>query len=141
MKRAIFLLFLFPTVLWARPKAQFTETLYDFGVLPQGSTTTHTFSVKNVGNKPLKIESVKTTCGCTVASPLNSLIAPGELGQIQVTFDSKGKMGDISRQIRVETNDPNHPMNLLTIGGTVTPAAVPGRNGPPHNEVNTYESK
>lgn len=141
MKWAISLFFLFPTVLWARPQAQFTETHYDFGVLPQGSTTTHTFSVKNAGNKPLKIESVQSTCGCTVASPTNSILAPGELGQIQVTFDSKGKMGDISKQIRVETNDPKHPTSFLTIGGTVAPAVNPGVNGPPHNEVNTHESK
>ncbi|MBK8574267.1 MAG: DUF1573 domain-containing protein [Elusimicrobia bacterium] len=141
MKWAITLLFLFPTVLWARPKAQFTESRYDFGVLPQGSTTTHTFSVKNVGDKPLKIESVKTTCGCTVASPTNSLIAPGDVGQIQVTFDPQGRLGDISKQIRVETNDPHHPMSFLTIGGTVAPVSHSGVMGPPHNEVNTYESK
>lgn len=114
-------------ILWARPKAQFTETRYDFGVLPQGSTTTHTFSLKNTGNKPLKIESVETTCGCTVATPTNTLIAPGEVGQIQVTFDSKGKAGEISRQVRIRTNDPKNPMNFLTIGGTVAPAEAIGK--------------
>lgn len=141
MKWAILLLFLFPTILWARPKAQFTETHFDFGVLPQGSTTTHTFSVKNVGNQPLKIESVRSTCECTVATSTNSVIAPGALGEIHVTFNSAGKMGDISKQIRVDTNDPKHPTNFLTIGGSVAPAENPGETNRPHNEVNTYESK
>lgn len=141
MKWAILLLFLFPTILWARPKAQFTETHFDFGVLPQGSTTTHTFSVKNAGNQPLKIESVQSTCGCTVATSTNSVIAPGALGEIHVTFNSAGKMGDISKQIRVDTNDPKHPTNFLTMGGSVAPAVNSGGTSRPHNEVNTYESK
>ena len=141
MKWAISLFLLFPTIVWARPKAEFTETHYDFGVLPQGSTTTHTFSVKNVGNKPLKIESVQSTCGCTVATSIHSLIAPGELGQIQVMFNSAGVMGDISKQLRVDTNDPKQPTRFLTIGGSVTPAGNPGQSSRPHKEVNTYESK
>ncbi len=50
-------------------------------------------------------------------------------------------MGDISKQIRVETNDPKHPTNFLTMGGSVAPAVNSGGTSRPHNEVNTYESK
>ncbi|MBK8872313.1 MAG: DUF1573 domain-containing protein [Elusimicrobia bacterium] len=141
MKWAIVLLFFLPLSAWARPKGQFSETHYDFGVLPQGSTATYTYSLRNSGNEPLRIESVQSSCGCTAATPTNTLIPPGETAQIRVTFDSKGREGEIMKQIRVQTNDPKNPMNLLTIGGTVTPANVPEEAGRPHNEVNTYESK
>ncbi|MBL0058164.1 MAG: DUF1573 domain-containing protein [Elusimicrobia bacterium] len=130
MKRAFLLLFILPVSLWARPKAEFEKTSFDFGVLPQGSTVSYSYPFKNVGNEPLKIESVQTTCGCTAAVSDNSLVEPGRTAQIQVTFDSRGKMGDTLKQVRVRTNDPDHPMNFLTISGRVTPSGHPEVTGP-----------
>jgi hypothetical protein len=119
MRHFFLLLFVWPVALWAGPRVEFVETQFDFGVLPQGSTVTHTFSLKNSGDSPLTIESVQTTCGCTAATPTNTLIAPGELAQIQVSFDSQGRLGDMLKHVRVQTNDPDQSLSLLTMAGTV----------------------
>lgn len=130
MKHAVFLILLLPVGLWAGPRVEFSETQFDFGVLPQGSTVTHTFSLKNTGDTPLKIESIKTTCGCTAASPTQSLIAPGELAQIQVSFDSQGRLGNMLKQVRVQTNDPTQSMSFLTMAGTVSLPETTGQPEP-----------
>jgi hypothetical protein len=43
----------------AKPKAQFTETVYDFGVMKKESSMKHTFIFKNIGSSTLIIERIK----------------------------------------------------------------------------------
>jgi archaellum component FlaG (FlaF/FlaG flagellin family) len=42
------------------PKIEFSERIWDFGRIPQNSTVTHIFWIKNVGSDTLKGISVKT---------------------------------------------------------------------------------
>lgn len=115
-----------PGSLWAgRPAAKFDQVYADFGILPQGSTVQFNYGFRNVGNEPLRIESVQTSCGCTAAAPENPVIAPGETGIIHVTFDSRGKMGETIKQIRVRTNDPKSPMSFLTLAGKIVESKHP----------------
>lgn len=107
--------------LWGRPAVTFDKTSFDFGDLPQGSTVAYNFTFWNTGNEPLRIEAVQSSCGCTAAAPSNPVVEPGAKAEIQVRYDSKGRLGETSKQIRVRTNDPDHPMTFLTIGGNVTP--------------------
>ncbi len=55
------MLFLLLPVLYceAKPKAQFTETVYDFGVMEKESSMKHTFIFKNTGSSVLVIERIK----------------------------------------------------------------------------------
>ena len=48
------------------PRAYVAEPVVDFGQVPFNKVVSHTFRLKNVGDKPLKIEdvSVKTLEGC-----------------------------------------------------------------------------
>jgi hypothetical protein len=43
----------------AKPKVQFLETIYDFGVMNKESAMRHTFIFKNTGSSPLVIERIK----------------------------------------------------------------------------------
>ncbi len=45
----------------------------------------------------------------------SSRLKPMEKGKITVTVDVRGKLGKISKTIRVSTNDPNKPMTTLTL--------------------------
>ena len=42
------------------PKIEFSERIWDFGRVPQNSTVSHIFWIKNVGSDTLKGISVKT---------------------------------------------------------------------------------
>lgn len=41
------------------PKIEFEETTHDFGTVPQQSSLTHKFKVKNVGDAPLQLIRAK----------------------------------------------------------------------------------
>jgi hypothetical protein len=55
------ILFLLLPVLYceAKPKAQFKETVYDFGVMKKETSKKHTFVFKNTGSSTLVIERIK----------------------------------------------------------------------------------
>lgn len=87
-----------------RAKMHFPEKVFDYGFIMQGDVVKHDFYFKNVGNADLVIKRVEPSCGCTVpVYPMES-IAPGEDGEISVTFKSAGKLGRQVPSIKVFTN-------------------------------------
>ena len=72
---------------------QLDKTVHDFGdILVSDGPVTATFTVKNVGGKPLLIYNVVSSCGCTNVEWTKKPINPGETGAIKATFknDEKG---------------------------------------------------
>ncbi|CAA6803563.1 MAG: Unknown protein [uncultured Aureispira sp.] len=85
----------------------FEKTVHDFGALKEGASVSYTFKLKNTGTKPLLISNAKGSCGCTVPKWSREPIAPGESGEIQVTFNSKGKKGNQHKTVTLTANtDP-----------------------------------
>ena len=124
--------FFFSSLLWAgkAPDIHFERDQFDFGLLTQGATVQVSYPFRNAGKAKLSIEGVYTTCGCTAAAPANPLILPGDWSRIDATFDSRGKMGDVVKQIRVRSNDPVRPMVYLTLKGRIVPSQHPEMTGP-----------
>ncbi len=90
------------------PIIKFTETVFAFGEIQQGEIVEHVFKFKNEGNAPLVLANVQTTCGCTAPTwPRETAIAPGEMGEILVRFNSRGKMGMQNKTITVTSNAQN----------------------------------
>lgn len=96
----------------------FEHTDFDFGVVDDGEKVRHTYKFKNTGNEPLIISSAKGSCGCTVPQWPKDPIAPGESGQIDVEFDSKGKPGKQTKRVTVTANTVP-AQTFLNITGTV----------------------
>ena len=70
------------------PHIVFAEPVYEFGKVEQGEQVTHMFRFTNQGEQELRIESVKTSCGCTAAVISEEVIPPGKEGTISATFDT-----------------------------------------------------
>lgn len=100
----------------------FENTAQDFGTIYQGQTASMTFVFDNIGEEPLIIEDVKSSCGCTAAAASSSEIMPGESGEIKVTFDSTGRLGKESKPIHVHTNDPDRAVLKLMVHGFIKSA-------------------
>lgn len=64
-------------------------TEINLGQLATYQDTTFQYTFLNKSKKPISIETVRTTCGCTNPQWPTGLIEPGEKGQIQVTFTPK----------------------------------------------------
>ena len=101
----------------------FSEYEFDFGTLAQGDAVTHLFEFTNSGDEPLIIDNCKGSCGCTVPKCPKNPIQPGEKGQIEVKFNSKGKKNQQTKKVTINANtDP--AQTFLTIKAFVE--AEPG---------------
>lgn len=82
----------------------FYETNFDFGTIPDDKVVKHVFKLKNTGKAPLMIARTDVSCGCTVPSYSQEPIAPGQDGEITVTFNPKGKSGTQHKNVIVHSN-------------------------------------
>lgn len=82
----------------------FETTEHDFGRLLQGEMVSYSFKFKNTGNAPLVISAVNKSCGCTASEYTKQPIAPGDGGQIKITYESTGHEGIQSKTVTVVTN-------------------------------------
>jgi hypothetical protein len=96
----------------------FAETTFDFGDVEDGEVVSHVYKFTNTGKEPLVIKDAKGSCGCTVPKWPKTPIPPGETGEIQVEFNSKGKTGKQTKRVTITANtDP--AQTFLTISGNV----------------------
>ncbi len=105
-----------------RPKIVVDKEEFDFGTMEHDTSLTHTFTVRNEGEKPLELTSGGVSCGhCTSFSIAQAGVAPGESTTVEVKW--KGINGGPFRQSAVlNTNDPLRPSVSFTITGRVLSA-------------------
>lgn len=127
------------------PKAVCPETDYDFGEMENTGTVEHDYVVRNEGTLPLELLNVRTSCGCTAATPTQTRLAPAEEGRIHVAFDLKNRSGRQEKLIIVTCNDPERPTFTLCLTGTAVQSvrAIPssiffGRVGPDAERTRTF---
>ena len=98
----------------------FTDTpIYDFGKVLGGSEIEHTFTLKNIGQEPLKILSVTETCVCTASILTQDEILPGKIGKVSSVLKVPSGNHLIQENILVHTNDPIQNTLTLTFKGEV----------------------
>ena len=111
------------------PRLAVSEEVWDFGTIQEGDTVTHVFKLENTGTSELVIRNVRTTCGCTAAMLSSTNIAPGASGDLEVTFNSKGRPGYNEKSVYIDTNDPQRQHIRLQIDGHVKSPIEPDKPG------------
>lgn len=92
----------------------FETEVYDFGKAEQGPMLEYSYKFINEGDKPLVIEKVQPSCGCTgAATDGKSEYTEGESGEIKITFNTQGREGHQEKHIKVMTNDTENPVKDL----------------------------
>lgn len=122
MKRFIllFMVFIPCLVFGQKAKIEFQETSFDFGTISEADgKAVHVFNFKNTGNTPLILTNVRAGCGCTTPEWDHQPIAPGESGNIKVSFDPRNRPGSFTKSIAVNSNASNSVVSL-TIRGNVS---------------------
>lgn len=66
----------------------FGEQEHDFGVVARGADVRHRILVRNIYKEPITISDVKTTCGCTAASPSAKYLKTHEEAYIEVQMNT-----------------------------------------------------
>lgn len=98
-------------------KIEFKSETIDYGEIMKGSDGLRVFEFTNVGDAPLVIEDVKSSCGCTVPKKPEEPIMPGKTGEIEVKYDTK-RVGPIRKTVTVYSNAVE-PTKALKIKGLV----------------------
>ncbi|RIK51240.1 MAG: hypothetical protein DCC57_10915 [Chloroflexi bacterium] len=84
----------------------------DFGAIPADNPVSTTIQVYNQGTAALRIDNVRTSCGCTTATLSSTTVAAGAAVDLQVTFDPQahpGLYGPLLRIVYLSSNDPTQP--------------------------------
>lgn len=102
------------------PQLKFREETYDFGAISEEKgPVTHEFVFTNNSTRPVKILKVQASCGCTTPGWSKEVVAPGQKGFIQASYDPKGRPGFFTKSLTVTTDLEPNPV-ILQIKGQVT---------------------
>jgi hypothetical protein len=114
-----FALVIFATLSSTQAALVFEKSEVDLKPAITDQTAVAHFKYTNTGDKPVKIVSVKPSCGCTTAEPPKDPVGPGASGEIVATFNIGQRMGAQTKTITVQTDSPNDPAIILTLHATI----------------------
>lgn len=101
--------------------AKFATLVHDFGkVAEEVGSVSCEFQFTNTGKKPLIIQDIRTSCGCTTPSYTKDPVLPGKTGTIKISYSTIGRIGSFDKKITIFTNEPDN-VYTLTIKGEVLP--------------------
>lgn len=83
---------------------EFLDSVLHMGKVKEGESVNVEFRFKNTGEEMLVIKNVSASCGCTIPEKPEKPIAPGEMGSIKATFDSRGRAGINQKAIMLQAN-------------------------------------
>jgi hypothetical protein len=99
---------------------QMIDSVYNFGKVTDGENVVFSYRFRNTGKNPLIVSSATASCGCTVPEKPEEPIKPGETGFLKIVFNSKGRVGEVHKEVNVVSNAyPQFPV-LQLIGEVVS---------------------
>ncbi len=90
----------------------------DVGNIPQGKPKLIRFEFTNTSSKPIIIENVAPSCGCTTADYTKTPILPGKKGFVEASYNA-ASAGAFMKTVNVTTSDSKTP-KTLSFKGVVT---------------------
>jgi len=89
----------------------------DVGNIPQGKPKVIRFEFTNITKKPIIIENVAPSCGCTTADYTKTPILPGKTGFVEASYNAAAA-GAFMKTVNVTTSD-SKTAKTLSFKGTV----------------------
>ena len=91
-----------------------STNLIDFGNINLSETAKYSFEIQNIGDKPLVIIGVDTSCGCLTTEYDKTAINKGDQNNITITYSPK-QIGEFQETILIRGNIPK-PIKILVKG-------------------------
>jgi len=110
----------------AQPKLEVVGgDTYSWGqVKPSANPLKGTLKLKNAGNQPLEIKSVKPSCGCTATKLDKEILQPGEVASVDVSLNIGTATGQVTKTITISSNDPNNETKIVWLKAEVVRAIM-----------------
>ena len=115
MKNTVIFLAIFclPTVpLYAQNNGamfKFDEETHDFGTVKRGAPAIDTFWFTNAGTRPLNIQDVTPSCGCTNVKWSSYPVKPGAKGYISLSLNTAEQHGIFNKEVYIRSDAVNNP--------------------------------
>lgn len=99
---------------------------FDFGAIAEAEgLATHRFVIQNTGTQPLVINRITASCGCARPEWTKAPIEPGDSGEVQVSYNPKGRPGPFYKSIAIHSNAKNGKLTLYIKGTVMSRAPEP----------------
>lgn len=102
-------------------KIKFTDAKKNFGFVKKGEKVVLRYEFINTGDQPLIINEAKAECSCTTVKWPKEPIAPGQKGNIEVTFDTAPTYDRQDRTVEVISNAQSSPHKIRFKGVVLRP--------------------
>jgi hypothetical protein len=125
---------------WAQPRVEIPVSVHDFGHVREDMSLTHSFVIKNVGDRDLKILEVDPDCACTVAD-YDRVIPPGGEGKINLELKPFSVVHAFKKKTYVRFNDPDQrSVNFVLKGDAeksidIKPSHIVRLRGAPEQKI------
>lgn len=103
----------------SQPRLFIDKTTLNLGTVYQGGVVNTTIPIKNIGNTPLKIIDISTSCGCTTVKQPQKELPPAGSTKLEVAFNSTGFDGVLTKEVFIRSNDATSPSAVVTLNITV----------------------
>src|SRR5262245_28103994 len=117
------------------PRLVVEKTSFDFVKMDQDQKSSHVFEMRNEGTGVLNLKIQQTSCGCTSVKledvewdPLHPapktivVIQPGKKATVEMTWDTKDRIGEFNTSANIETNDPKLKVVTFSVKGEIIPS-------------------
>lgn len=108
-----------PELLDRAPRMDLSVSEIKFQTLKQEIIFEKEISFRNTGKATLKIRSIVPNCTCISAFTDSDEVLPGNSGKIRIRFNPAGRPGRQIKSLMIYSNDPQHPMQRITLNGLV----------------------
>ncbi|GIV54064.1 MAG: hypothetical protein KatS3mg039_0582 [Candidatus Kapaibacterium sp.] len=110
----------------AQPKLEIIGgDTYNWGqIKPSNNPLKGTLKLKNAGNEPLEIKSVKPSCGCTATKLDKNILEPGEVASVDVSLNIGTATGPITKTVTITSSDPSNETKIVYLRAEVVRAVM-----------------
>lgn len=85
----------------------------DFGRMREGEMVSREFRIRNMGNEPLVVINVESSCGCALFGFDREPVMPGGEKTITASFDSAGYYGEVIKTASLHTSLSQKPHTII----------------------------
>jgi hypothetical protein len=107
------------------PRLELLTSAVYAGPLPADGVTLQVLAA-NLGDEPLEVKKVHSTCACLQGVMRPNTLAPGALGTLEITLRAKDfkQKGETANRLAIETNNTRRRLKMVQVFAEVPPSSA-----------------
>ena len=95
------------------PRLEIEPESWDFGRARPAARLVHDFTLRNTGNRVLRIGRIAAACACAAAVSGSTEVPPGADTTLRVRLETRGYRGVLERWLSISSNDSRGARRIL----------------------------